>query len=253
MKLITEGDSQSWYAAWSATAARVLALAERTLDPLSKGGAYMRASNYQRTGEFLLPPDDPKRPESWEKTLSYFHRGLDALGIRDEYFNVPYEAGSLRALYLPGPEGAHAKPLIVVVGGFDSILEELYPVLGKAALDHGYCVLLYEGPGQGEALRKYSLRFTPKWEKPTKAVIDEFLGTHAKPAEIVLIGMSMGGYFAPRAVAFEERIAGPGGSKGPPKILARSTLLHPAGISPLQRIDAAARPPFSENCGTERP
>jgi dienelactone hydrolase len=39
-------------------------------------------------------------------------------------------------------------------------------------------------------------------------VLDEFLHTHAKPSKIVLIGMSMGGYFAPRAVAFEERIDG---------------------------------------------
>src|SRR5262245_2965499 len=57
VKVITEGDGQSWYAGWKATADRVLALAERTQDTLSKGGAYMRASTYQRTSEFLLPPD----------------------------------------------------------------------------------------------------------------------------------------------------------------------------------------------------
>ena len=42
------------------------------------------------------------RLSEWEKTLAYFHYGLDALGIRYEYFDVPYGAGSLRALYLPG-------------------------------------------------------------------------------------------------------------------------------------------------------
>ena len=46
VKVISEGDVQSWYAAWKATADRVLALAERTQDTLSKGGAYMRASTY---------------------------------------------------------------------------------------------------------------------------------------------------------------------------------------------------------------
>src|SRR3974377_411635 len=54
VKLITEGDVEGWYTPWEATADRVLALAERTRDPLSKGGAYMRASTYQRTAEFLL-------------------------------------------------------------------------------------------------------------------------------------------------------------------------------------------------------
>jgi pimeloyl-ACP methyl ester carboxylesterase len=207
-KQITEGDMQSWYAAWSATADRVLALAERTQDPLSKGGAYMRASTYQRTGEFLLPPDDPKRPASFEKTCRLFFQGLDTLGVRYEYFSAPYENGRLRTLYLPGPAGSEKKPLIVLVGGFDSILEEMYPVIGKAALDRGYSVLIYEGPGQGEPLRKYGMKFTHEWEKPTSAVLDEFLRTHAKPVKIVLLGMSMGGYFAPRAAAFEERIDG---------------------------------------------
>ena len=207
-KQITEGDMQSWYAAWAATADRVEALAQHTQDSRSKGGAYMRASTYQRLGEFLLPPDDPKRPASFEKTGRLFFQGLDALAIRYEYFGAPFENGRLRSLYLPGPAGSEKKPLIVLVGGFDSILEEMYPVLGKAALDRGYSVLIYEGPGQGEPLRTYGMKFTPEWEKPTSAVLDEFLRTHAKPSKIVLIGMSMGGYFAPRAAAFEDRIDG---------------------------------------------
>src|SRR5215472_5620019 len=208
VKLITEGDRESWYAAWSATADRVLERAQRTRNPLSKGSAYMRACTYQRTGEFLLPPDDPRRPASFEKTGRMFFQGLDALGVKYEYFSAPYQNGRLRALYLPGPAGSEKKPLVVIVGGYDSILEELYPVLGKAALDRGYSVLMYEGPGQGEPLRKYGLTFTPEWEKPTAAVLDEFLRTHAKPSKMVLIGMSMGGYLAPRAAAFETRFDG---------------------------------------------
>jgi alpha-beta hydrolase superfamily lysophospholipase len=208
VKVITEGDVQSWYTGWKATADRVLALAERTQDPLSKGAAYMRASGYQRTSEFLLPPDDPKRPESLEKTCSYFVRGLDTLGVRYEPIIVVYGAARLRALYYPGPQGAETKPLIMFGGGFDSILEEYYSNFAEAAIKRGYSVLTYEGPGQGQALRNYGLTYTPEWEKPVKAVLDEFLHTHAKPSKIVLIGMSMGGYFAPRAAAFEERIDG---------------------------------------------
>jgi len=79
VKVIAEGDVQSWYTAWEARADPVLALAERIQDPLSKGGAYMRPSTYQRTAEFPIPPDDPKRPESFEKTGNFFFKGLDAL------------------------------------------------------------------------------------------------------------------------------------------------------------------------------
>jgi pimeloyl-ACP methyl ester carboxylesterase len=207
-KQIIEGDLESWYTAWAGAADRVGALAARTQDSISKGDAYMRASTYQRLAEFLLSSDDPRRPESFEKAVRWFSQGLDALRIRYEYFSVPYENGRLRTLYLPGPAGSEKKPLIVAVGGYDSILEEKYPVIGKAALDRGYSVLIYEGPGQGEPLRRYGLRFTPKWEIPTTAVLDAFLRTHDKPSQIVLFGMSMGGYLAPRAAAFEERIDG---------------------------------------------
>src|SRR5262252_7699819 len=208
VKVISEGDAQNWYAAWKDTADRVLALAERTQDSLSKGGAYMRAATYQRMAEFLLPPDDSKRPKSFEKIGSHFFKGLDMLGVRYERITIPYGAGKLRALYFPVPQEAQTKPLLMYGGGFDSILEEYYPNFAEAALKRGYSVLTYEGPGQGQALRKYALTYTPEWEKPVKAVLDEFLRTHARPSKIVLIGMSMGGYFAPRAAAFEERIAG---------------------------------------------
>lgn len=208
VKVIAESDVQSWYTGWEATANRVLALAERTRDPLSKGGAYLRASTYQRMAEFLLRPDDPRRPESFNKTGRYFFKGLDTLGVGYERLTVPYGAGNLRALYYPGPSGAEAKPLLMFGGGFDSILEEYYPNFAEAALKRGYSVLTYEGPGQGQALRKYDLTYTPEWEKPVAAVLDEFLHTHTKPSKIVLIGMSMGGYFAPRAAAFEKRIDG---------------------------------------------
>ena len=169
VKVISEGDAQNWYAAWEDTADRVLALAERTQDSLSKGGAYMRAATYQRMAEFLLPPDDSKRPKSFEKIGSHFFKGLDMLGVRYERITISYGAGKLRALYFPGPQQAQTKPLLMFGGGFDSILEEYYPNFAEAALKRGYSVLTYEGPGQGQALRKYGPTYTPEWEKPVKA------------------------------------------------------------------------------------
>ena len=135
------------------TSERVYRLAERTQDPLSKGGAYLRAHGYQRAGGFLLPPDDPKRPASWEKEVAYFYQGLDAMGVAYERFPVPYEGATLRALYIPAPPSAEQKPLLVLTGGFDSTLEELYLVIGKAAADRGYQALIYEGPARG---RRYA-------------------------------------------------------------------------------------------------
>jgi predicted alpha/beta-fold hydrolase len=109
-----------------------------------------------------------------------------------ERISIPYGAGKLRALYFPG-QRIETKPLLVFGGRFGSVLEEYYPNFTEAALKRGYSVLIYEGSGQGQALREYGLTYTPEWEKPVKAVLDEFLHTHSKPSKIVLIGMSMGG------------------------------------------------------------
>ncbi len=88
------------------------------------------------------------------------------------------------------------------------IVEELYFFLAASACSRGYSVLTFDGPGQGAPLREQGLQFTPEWEKPTSAVLDAFLASHPRPEKIVLIGLSMGGYLAPRAAAFESRIDG---------------------------------------------
>jgi pimeloyl-ACP methyl ester carboxylesterase len=207
IKLIRDGDLQSWFAGWAELSERVLALAQSTGDAISSGHAYMRAHNYLRTAQFPLPHDDPKRPPAWDKCLVFFDKGLETLGVTCERIVIPYQGGKLRAQFFPGLPGAAKRPLIMLVGGYDSTLEELYPMLGKAALERGYSVLAYEGPGQGQVLRD-GITMTPEWEKPTGAVLDQFLRSHAKPKQIVLIGMSMGGYFAPRAAAFDKRIDG---------------------------------------------
>jgi hypothetical protein len=76
IKHIRSGDTQGWYKAWNATAERTLALAERTQDAQSRGGAFLRAHTYFRTAEFLLPPSDPKRSIATQKNLSAFYNGL---------------------------------------------------------------------------------------------------------------------------------------------------------------------------------
>lgn len=205
---IRQGDEQSWYDGWRAAAERATARADATPDARSKGLALLRAHSYWRAAEFLLPPDDPKRSDTFRRQLAAFYGGLDALGVDYEVLRVPYGDATLKAVYYAAPPGAPARPLIVFHGGIDSTLEELYAILGADAHQRGYAVLTFEGPGQGSVLREQGLTFTPEWEKPTGAVLDAFLATHPAPPQIVLIGMSLGGYLAPRAAAFDRRIDG---------------------------------------------
>ena len=122
--------------------------------------------------------------------------------------SVPYGPNHLNAIFYPGPLGAEGKPLLVLCGGFDSTLEELYFELVPAAHERGFSVLTFEGPGQGAVLREQGLVFTPEWERPTAAVLDAHFALHPSRSRTVLIGMSMGGYLAPRAAAFDKRIDG---------------------------------------------
>jgi alpha-beta hydrolase superfamily lysophospholipase len=206
---IKAGDPDSWYAAWDAVGDRVSARATTIHDRFSRGDALLRAHVYFRTAEFFLDPADPRRPDSWKKNVGAFYSGLDALGVRYERIKAPYEAQHhLNAVYFPGPAGSETKPLLVVVNGYDGTMEEMYAQVAVPAYRRGYSVLTYEGPGQGAALREQGLTMTYEWEKPNSAVLDAFLASHPKPVHIVLMGVSLGGYLAPRAAAFEPRIDG---------------------------------------------
>jgi alpha-beta hydrolase superfamily lysophospholipase len=202
------GDADSWYAAWLATADRTLARSQHIGDAQTRGNALLRAHTYYRSAEFFLPPDDARRAAAYRKNVTAFYQGLDAQGVVYERSAIVYGLHHLNAVYYAGPAGAETHPLLIVVGGYDSTLEELYLGIGAAAHQRGYSVLTYEGPGQGAVLREQGLTMQADWEKPNAAVLDAFLLNHTRPRKIVLLGESLGGYLAPRAAAFDPRIDG---------------------------------------------
>jgi dienelactone hydrolase len=209
VKDVRSRDAEGWFRSWSNMGDQVTRRAAGITDRIAKGRALLRAHNYYRTAEFFLLPDDPKRSATSARYTELFYAGLDALGVVYQRIKAPYgEAHHLEAVYYPAAVSDLSRPLIVLGGGFDSVLEELYFVLVKDAHEHGYDVLTYDGPGQGSVLRNQGLTFTHEWEKPTKAVVDTFLAGHPRPDKMVLVGMSMGGYLAPRAAAFDERFDG---------------------------------------------
>jgi pimeloyl-ACP methyl ester carboxylesterase len=204
---VRAGDAQGWYRAWTALGDRNLARAKATGDSRSRGQALLRAHTYYLRAEFFLPPEDPKRPDSFARNTAAFYDGLDTLGIAHERIAIPYGENHLNAVFYPASAPARG-PLIVFCGGYDSTLEELYFFLVAAARARNYSVLAYEGPGQGAVLREQGLLFTHEWERPTRAVLDRYLASHPRPSKIVLVGLSMGGYLAARAAAFDVRIDG---------------------------------------------
>jgi pimeloyl-ACP methyl ester carboxylesterase len=166
-------------------------LAERQLEnnrPLAAAFSY-------RAAEFYVLPGDPLKMELYDQFIQLFYDSLRNADL--ERIFIPYRDGALPALRLSQENN---RGTIVVHGGFDSFMEEIV-ILGRYLAGAGYEVIIFEGPGQGAAIRKYDLIFTHKWEEPVAAVLDHF-----DLNDVTLIGISLGGYLALRAAAFEKRI-----------------------------------------------
>jgi len=162
-------------------------------------GQNLKAAYYLRAAEFFLLVGDPQRMPMREKFVQLTR---DHYGVKSgDQHRVPYSDGVAQG-FLPGYRFTPVRPkgTVVFFGGFDSYLEELF--LGFFWLrDAGYDVVAFEGPGQGGALFDAGLPMTHEWEKPVAAVLDHF-----GLSDVSLIGLSMGGYFAIRAAAFEPRV-----------------------------------------------
>lgn len=207
---IVEGDFESWTREWTRTASRCEEIAVTSLAKgrrASAGDAFLRAANYLRAAEFYLhgTPSDPRIAELSDRALRCFHEGLRASGVRHEVVRVAYEGTTLPAIFYPGGEGR--RRTLIVQTGFDGTIDGLLP-WAQAATARGWHCLTFEGPGQGEVIRKQGLPFRHDWEKVVGPVIDALLARpDVDPSKIAILGNSFGGWLAPRAAAFEPRIA----------------------------------------------
>lgn len=210
---ITPGDAESWYMHWRALADRVYDMGLRALaagHTTSAREAFQRACNYYRSCEFFLHsnPNDPRIMEAWRLSRDSFRRAAKLMTHPVEVVKIPYEDTTLPGYFLRPDNSVKARKTLIVQTGFDGTAEELYFTRAYFALQRGYNVLLFEGPGQGGALREQHLYFRPDWEHVITPVVDYALSRReVDPKRLALMGISMGGYLVPRAAAFEHRLA----------------------------------------------
>ncbi|MCY4128185.1 MAG: hypothetical protein OXG15_02955 [Gammaproteobacteria bacterium] len=156
---------------------------------------YQQAAAYYRGAEFFMAPDHPEKSNAFDQFMMYFD--LARPEVAELRSNLQYENGELSVIDIPpiGPE----KDVIVACSGFDGLIEEMYDGMLSLA-QNGYRVVLYEGPGQGAALRRHKLRMDNQWEKPVSRLLDDL-----QIESCTLFGLSLGSYLASRAAAFERR------------------------------------------------
>lgn len=210
---IREGDMESWYVEWNRTADRIAAIGDgcaaagRTV---SAREAYLRASNYYRVAEFFLvalDPEDPRARKAAAQSRRTFAEAAARFDPPFERISIPYEGGALSGYMYFADRSKTPRPTVMVIGGFDSTLEELYFFGPAAALRRGYNAIAFDGPGQGDAIRERKLPFRPDYEKPVAAAVDYAWSRPEVDRErLSFMGVSFGGYLAARATAFEPRI-----------------------------------------------
>ena len=210
---IVDGDFQSFTNAWVVTATRVEAIG---WDCLKKGhkvsarDAFLRAITYWGATTHYAKPTDPILRSSYERERACFREAAKLFDPQIEIVNIPYENGrTLPGYFIPGGPTGEKRPTVLVLGGGDSALEELYGVVPVGAQRRGYNVLMFEVPGQKAMFFDYpDLFFRSDAEVPVSHAVDYVLSRpEVDPKRIALIGASFGGYFAPRAAAFEKRLA----------------------------------------------
>lgn len=200
------GAWNEWCAKWSARADVHAALGCEALSKrqfVSAAEHLSRAAVTYHFAKFLFVNDVPQMKAAHAKAVECHKLALPHLDPPGEYLRIPYQGKSLAAV-LRKPADVARPPVVVMAMGLDSAKEEML-AYQATFLARGMATLTFDGPGQGEA--EYDFPIRGDYEVAVKAVIDWVeTRTDLDPARIGLWGVSLGGYYAPRACAFEKRI-----------------------------------------------
>lgn len=210
---ITPGDYDSWYDAYNGFADRV---AKEAADQLSRGhrisarDSFLRAATYYQASEFFLhgTPKDPRIARAYKLSTESYHQSAKLHDPVIEPIEIPYEATTLPGYFHHADTSNTPRPTLIMHTGFDGSAEEMHVSGARAAIERGYNVIAFDGPGQYGPLHREGLVFRSDWEKVITPVVDYALKQPGvDPKRIALMGISMGGVLAPRAAAFEHRLA----------------------------------------------
>ena len=194
---------------WVKMADKLVALGEEDLAlgrAFSAGNKFKRSAIYYQTGERMQGHGHPGRAETYGKAISNFLRGVQMAGDPVTRVEIPYEGKVISGLFHKAP-GEGAKPCVVYCNGLDSMKEMLWMGgLPYANAKRGMHTLCIDQPGTGEALRLHDLPATPYSERWASKWVDWLEQRDDVLADrIGMTGISLGGHYAPRAVAYEPR------------------------------------------------
>ncbi|MFM2402681.1 MAG: hypothetical protein RL223_561 [Pseudomonadota bacterium] len=206
--------TEAFYAAWKAGGDQLVALADQDLargHRLSAGEKLGRAALYYGIAERMQAHGFEHRLAMYRRSLELFQTSRELTRENCTRVEIPCMGRHLSGLYVraEGLRPGQRAPLVVIMNGLDSTKEMLQKsVMGTMFARRGLSALFVDQPGTGEALRLHGMparHDTEVWAAP----IVDWLQAHAEvdPQRIGALGVSLGGYYCPRAVAFEPRFA----------------------------------------------
>ena len=207
----------AFYEAWKGGGDRLIALADIDLakgHKLSAGEKLGRAALYYGIAERMQAHGFEQRLAMYQRSLALFEQARTLARENCVRVTLPYAGKELAGLYVKaeglgrGEEGERA-PIVVVMNGLDSTKEMLQKsVMGTMFARRGLSALFIDQPGTGEALRLHGLPAVHDTEAWASKVVDWLVQHPEVDAQrIGALGVSLGGYYCPRAVAFEPRFA----------------------------------------------
>jgi dienelactone hydrolase len=201
-----------WLGAWCVNGDMHAALAAEAGSRVSAGEAWSRATVAYHFAKFVWVVDAERSRAASDQAVAAMRKTHEFLDPEAERIEVPFDGGRVVG-NLRRPRGEAPPPLVLLVPGLDSTKEEFFR-LENVFLDRGMATLSVDGPGQGEC--GYDLPIRADYDVAIAAMLDALAGREdVDLGRVGLLGVSLGGYYAPRVLAFEPRVKAGVGLSGP--------------------------------------
>jgi hypothetical protein len=209
---ITDGDFESAYQAYHAAGTEANQWAEEAAHKnhrVSAREAYLWAANYFFAALYFLDgtTNSARLLSTWKEYEGCWAAAAALFTPPVERVEIPYENTTLTGWLFRASDSKEQRPLVILNNGADGSELDMLVLGGAGGVARGYNCLTFNGPGQGDTLWLKKIYFRADWEKVVTPVVDFALSRSEVDAKrIALVGISQGGYWAPRALAFEHRI-----------------------------------------------
>jgi len=246
-------DHDGWYQAWLGLGESTAAIADTAADAghaVSASAAYLRAATYFGAAVNAvagLKQSDQLLP-TFRRHRAAWDRFVDTSAVTSDRIEIPYEDGTLPGyVFRPAADGSPRRTLIMV-NGSDGAISSLWSGGAAGALERGYNVLLFDGPGQQSMLFERNTAFRPDWEAVITPVVDYLLTRADVDADrVVIYGVSQAGYWVPRALAFEHRLRAAIADPGVVDVAASWTAEIPGHLTDLLTDGASGAKKFDRD------